>query len=146
MGVLDEAGNLTRQPGYPGFQHPSPLRQLLAKLLQPAPHRAFRRIRKRQFRELTTVKAVPHDPFNLRGYVVLVGQQVGRQAGETLLTLGAEEAAGLVRMFLGFSSSLVGSQALAWAAAIPLNFAATPGALAEDVCFRCILCRCYWVC
>jgi len=70
---------------------------------------------------------------------VLAGQQNGRQAGEGLLTFGTEEATGLILLGLGFSGSLVGSFALTWANAMPLNFAATPGTLAEGVCSRGIL-------
>jgi hypothetical protein len=82
---------------------------------------------------------VAHDIFDLCGYIVLVGQQVGWQAGETLLTLGAKEAAGMVLLCLAFSGNLVCSFALAWAAAMPMKSAATLAALAEDIGSRCIL-------
>lgn len=68
-----------------------------------------------------------------------MGQQVGRQTGETLVTPGAEEATGLVRLCLAFSGSLVSSFALAWPATVPMKVAATPGALAEDLGSRGIL-------
>ena len=80
-----------------------------------------------------------YDIFDLCSYIVLVGQQVGRQAGETLPTLGAEEATGLVLLCLAFSGNFVSSFALAWAGTVPLNVAATLGTLAEDIGPRCIL-------
>ena len=68
---------------------------------------------------------------------MLEGQQKVWQTGEALLTLGAEEAAGPALLFL--DSGSFGSFALTWANAMPLNFAATPGTLAEGVCSRGIL-------
>jgi hypothetical protein len=78
-----------------------------------------------------------HDIFDLCSYIVLVGQQVGRQAGETLLTPGAEEAARPVLLFL--DPGVFGSFALARAGAVPMKFAATLAALAENIGSRCIL-------
>ena len=60
--------------------------------------------------------------FDLRGYVLLVGNQIGWQAGEGLLTFGAEEAAGLVLLFFN-----AGGPTLTWAGAMPPRPPPTPG-------------------
>lgn len=71
---------------------------------------------------------------------MLVGQQIGRQAGEALITFGAEEALCPVLLFL--DTSVFGCLALTWAAAMPMNFATTQGTLAEGICSWYILWRC----
>jgi len=68
---------------------------------------------------------------------MLGGQQKGWQKSKGLLTSGAEEATYLALLFLGSSNS-----GLTWTSAMPMNFAATPGASDEDICFVCILYRC----
>lgn len=65
---------------------------------------------------------------------MLERQQKSRQEGEGLLTLGAEKAMYLALLFLDS-----GSSGLTRAGAMPMNFAATQGTLAEGICSRCIL-------
>lgn len=92
--VTEKAGHLTGVLEYPGLQRPGPLQQLVTELAPPAPQGPLIRSARRR-RQLSAVTQVAQRPFDLRGHVMLEGEQKVRQEGEGLPAVGTAEAAHL---------------------------------------------------